>query len=101
MMKVDVLNAFEEIKVCTHYKLKDGSIVDTLPFDIVETDITPIYKTFRGWNKSISDYSNSENLPLELNEYIQYIESELGVPVTLISLGPDRKQTILRNIITA
>jgi len=101
MMKVDVLNAFEEIKVCTHYKLKDGSIVDTLPFDIVETDITPIYKTFKGWNKSINDYSNSENLPLELNEYIQYIESELNVPVTLISLGPDRKQTILRNIITA
>jgi len=97
MMKVDVLNAFEEIKVCTHYQLKDGSVVDTLPFDIVDAEITPIYKTFKGWNKSISEDINADSLPAELSDYIQYIESELGVPVSLISLGPDRKQTILRN----
>lgn len=95
MMKADVLSVFEIIKVCTHYQLKDGSITDQLPFEYVTEKLTPVYKEMKGWNVSVSGISE-ENIPLELNNYIEFLEKELNVPITLISTGPDRTQTIYR-----
>ena len=95
MMKADVLNIFNEIKACTHYKLKDGSTTDRLSFDVQEDDVEPIYKTFKGWNCVLGGTS-FEELPIELLEYIKYIESEVGVPIKIVSFGPDRTETITR-----
>ncbi|TAH25745.1 MAG: adenylosuccinate synthase [Cytophagales bacterium] len=96
MMKADVLNEFEEIKVCTHYKLSNGELTDKLPYDVVEEHIEPIFKTIKGWNCSLSGISDASNLPLALKDYITYLEQELRVPITLVSVGPDRVETILR-----
>lgn len=95
MMKADVLSAFPVIKACTHYILADGSITDMVPYEIVKEKITPVYKDLKGWNVSLKDVTK-ENLPAELTEYIKFLESALNVPITLVSTGPDRTQTILR-----
>jgi adenylosuccinate synthase len=96
MMKADVLNIFEEIKVCTHYKLPNGEKIDRLSFEITDMDVTPDYKTLKGWNCSLEGVRNYEDFPLELKDYVSYLESELQVPIKLVSVGPDRVQTILR-----
>jgi adenylosuccinate synthase len=96
MMKADVLNDFEQISICTHYQLEDGSLTDRLPYDIVGTPIVPIYKTMPGWNCSLETYRSFDQLPKELLAYIAFIEEEVGVPITLVSTGPDRKQTITK-----
>ncbi|MEN7549656.1 adenylosuccinate synthase [Rapidithrix thailandica] len=95
MMKADVLNNFDEIKVCTHYKLEDGTITDEIPFDIVNAKLEPVYKSFKGWQSDVSPEIGFDGLPVELKEYINYIQEELEVPITLVSVGPDRKQTIV------
>jgi adenylosuccinate synthase len=95
MMKADVLNIFSTIKICTKYKLKDGTITDVLPYELVNEKITPIYTELKGWNTSLSGISAS-SMPSELSQYIDYLQSELGVPITLISTGPDRTQTVYR-----
>lgn len=97
IMKVDVLDKFEEINVCTHYKLKDGSITDQLPFDLCIDDFSPVYKTLKGWNKDITGITEYKLLPEELIEYIQFLESELKIPITIVSVGPNRTQTIFKN----
>ncbi len=97
MMKADVLNKFEEIKVCTHYKLEDGTEVSEIPYDINRTPVTPIYKTFKGWNQDLSHATTFDSMPVELIEYVAYIEKEINVPISLISIGPDRTQTIVRD----
>jgi adenylosuccinate synthase len=97
MMKADVLNKFEELLVCTHYKLEDGSIVDQVPYDIVRTKVTPVYKKFKGWNQDLSDVKTFDAMPQELVEYIAFVEQQLNVPISLISIGPDRTQTIVRD----
>jgi adenylosuccinate synthase len=96
MMKADVLNIFEEIKVCTHYQLKDGSVVDKLTFEISDIEATPIYKTLSGWNCGLDEVRSYEDFPAELKGYVSYLEKELQVPIRLVSVGPDRVQTILR-----
>jgi adenylosuccinate synthase len=96
MMKADVLNSFEEIKVCTAYQLEDGTITDQVPFTICTEQIQPIYKTMKGWNCSLKGPNSFAQLPVELIEYITYLESELSVPINLVSTGPDRTETILR-----
>lgn len=98
MMKADVLNDFEEIKVCTHYELENGEVTDHLPFDICEGEIKPVYKSFKGWNTSLSSANHFDELPYELMKYTKYIEDELGVPINLISTGPNRNQTVIREI---
>jgi adenylosuccinate synthase len=95
MMKADVLSIFPKIKICTQYKLKDGSITENLPYELVNEPVTPIYKEMSGWNSSLEGF-NQDNLPVELMEYISFIEQQLQVPITLISTGPDRTQTIHR-----
>jgi adenylosuccinate synthase len=98
MMKADVLNIFSTIKVCTKYQLKDGSVTDMLPYELVNEKITPIYTELKGWNTSLSDISDV-SMPAELSQYIDYLQAELGVPITLISTGPDRTQTVYRQAI--
>ena len=95
MMKADVLNAFPVIKVCTHYKLSDGSITEIIPYEIVNEKIIPIYHELPGWKASIKGTSESD-VPPNLLSYINFLEKSLNVPISLISIGPDRSQTILR-----
>jgi adenylosuccinate synthase len=96
MMKADVLNIFEEIKVCTAYKLEDGSITDQIPYDITDITIEPIYETLKGWNCSLEGIRSFENLPAELSAYIAFLEEKLGLPINFISTGPDRDECVLR-----
>ncbi len=96
LMKVDVLNKFEEIKICTHYKLADGSLTDQLPFEMGKEPLEPQYVSFKGWNQDLEGLSTFEALPKNLKEYVTYIEEALSLPINLISLGPDRTQTILK-----
>ena len=95
MMKADVLDTFETIKVCTGYKV-DGVETDQVPYDTY-AEIEPIYKEFKGWNKDLSQITREEELPFEFMNYVRFIEKELNVPISVISLGPDRVQTIFRN----
>ncbi len=97
MMKADVLNAFEELEVCTHYKLGNGDIVDTLPYDMCTNDLTPVYKTLKGWNQDLAHCETFDSLPQALLDYSAFIEAELGLPITLISIGPDRKETLIKD----
>lgn len=95
MMKADVLNIFKTIKVCTKYKLSDGSITETVPYELVNEKIEPIYTEVNGWNTSLENITN-DHMPVELADYIRLLETALNVPITLLSTGPDRKQTIHR-----
>jgi adenylosuccinate synthase len=96
MMKADVLNIFEEIKVCTAYELPSGEQIEKLPFEINELDIKPVYKTMKGWHCSLADVTQYDEFPEALKEYVTFLEGELQVPIKLVSVGPDRTQTIMR-----
>ena len=96
MMKADVLNIFEEILVCTHYELPTGEKIDRLSFEIAELDVKPVYKNMKGWNCSLKNVSSYDQFPEELKSYVTFLEEELQVPIKLVSVGPDRTQTILR-----
>ncbi|BDD03365.1 adenylosuccinate synthase [Aureibacter tunicatorum] len=95
MMKADVLNIFEEIKVCTHYELENGENTDVLPFDI-SVPIKPVYQTLKGWNQSLEGIDTYDGFPQELKDYVDFIEKEVGVKINIVSVGPDRVQTIVR-----
>jgi len=95
MMKADVLSGFDSIEVCTGYNI-NGVETDTLPYDLNSEDIKPIYKSFKGWSEDISKINREEDLPLELHNYISFIEGFIKVPIKLISVGPDRSETIHR-----
>lgn len=95
MMKADVLNIFPTIKICTQYKLADGSITETIPYELVHEKIEPIYAEVKGWNTSLEGITETK-MPKELSDYIHLLEKSLGAPITLLSTGPDRKQTIHR-----
>ncbi|MCC5936754.1 MAG: adenylosuccinate synthase [Lunatimonas sp.] len=96
MMKADVLNIFEEIKICTHYQLADGTVIDRYSFESDAAEVTPVYKTMKGWHTSLAAVTSYEEFPQELREYVTYLEEELQVPIKMVSVGPDRKQTIIR-----
>ncbi|WP_250630604.1 adenylosuccinate synthase [Rhodoflexus caldus] len=96
MMKADVLNEFEEIMVCTHYELPDGTITDQLPYCLNSTKVTPVYQRFTGWQCELTDLQSFEELPAALADYIRFIEQQVGVPVTLLSYGSNRKDTLMR-----
>jgi len=95
MMKGDVLSGFETLKVCTAYNYK-GEIIHHLPYNIEEENVTPIYSEFKGWKADLTGLTTFESLPKELKEYIEFIEKEVEVPIKIVSVGPDRKQTITR-----
>jgi adenylosuccinate synthase len=95
MMKGDVLSGFKTLKVCTAYKYK-GEIIHHFPYNIDPKSVEPIYTAFDGWNEDLTAMSESSQLPKALNEYIEFLEKELEIPITIVSVGPDRKQTIFR-----
>lgn len=94
MMKSDCLDDFETIKVCTSYKV-DGVETDQVPFDIA-AKIDPVYTEFPGWKKDLTGIRKECELPQEFKNYIKFMEDYLGVPISIISLGPDREATIER-----
>ena len=94
IMKGDVLSGIEKIKVCTKYNYK-GTDVDYLPFSILEENITPIYEEIDGWEEDITKVNTYEDLPLNFKNYIKFLEDRLKLKIKIISVGPDRKQTIL------
>ena len=96
MMKSDVLDRFETIKVCVAYKTKSGTTIDYFPFDADEEGIEPVYKEFKGWNTDITSCRSFEQLPAELKQYILFIEEQTGVKVHIVSVGPNRDETIVR-----
>lgn len=96
MMKVDVLNIFDEIKVCTHYRLPDGTVTEQLPHDLNDTAVEPVYKVFKGWQTDLSSFHCYDDLPKELADYIAFLEESLGLPIRFISTGPDREAIIHR-----
>lgn len=100
MMKADVLSGLETIKVCTHYSYK-GENIDYLPYDYSPELLTPVYQELRGWNQDLTGLNNAGQLPDALNEYIAFIEREAGAPISIVSVGPDRTQTLVRTIVPA
>ncbi len=95
MMKGDVLDSFDTIKVCVGYKLPDGTVIDYFPYSI-EEGIEPVYRELEGWKCDISGVRRYEDLPAQFKAYVEFIEQNTGVPVKIISVGPDREQTIVR-----
>ncbi|MCX2720433.1 adenylosuccinate synthase [Lentiprolixibacter aurantiacus] len=95
MMKADVLSGFKQIKVCTAYKYQ-GKEIEHLPFNIEEENVRPVYTTLPGWKKDLTGLTSSGELPETLNEYIAFLEEKLEVPIKIVSVGPDRLQTIYR-----
>lgn len=95
MMKADVLDSFESIEVCTHYEI-NGEKFDYFPYDIDSLDVKPIYKQIKGWNKDLTGLRDMKDAPEAFLDYIKYLEQELQTPITIVSVGPDREQTIIR-----
>ena len=93
MMKGDVLSGFDTLKVCTAYKYK-GETIDHLPYNIEEENVQPIYEDLKGWNADLTGMRAYDEFPDELKKYIKFIEERVGVPIKIVSVGPDRKQTI-------
>jgi adenylosuccinate synthase len=94
MTKADVLDSFDTIKVAVAYKV-NGQVVNEFPYDI-EQHIEPVYKEFKGWKTDITKITNERDLPEQLAAYIAFIERETGIPVKMVSVGPDRQAMIER-----
>ena len=95
MMKGDVLSGFDTLKVCTAYNYK-GEVIHHLPYNIEEENVTPIYTEIKGWKADLTGMTTYDQLPKELKDYISMIEAAVEVPISIVSVGPDRKQTITR-----
>jgi len=95
MMKADVLSGFEMIKVCTKYNYQ-GKKIDYLPYDYSPEMLSPVYTDLKGWNQDLTGLNSPDQMPEALNDYIAFIERETGVPITIVSVGPDRTQTLIR-----
>ncbi|MBT8195763.1 MAG: adenylosuccinate synthetase, partial [Bacteroidia bacterium] len=95
LTKADVLSGFDTIKVCTAYKV-NGELSTEVPFSL-DDKVEPVYTEVKGWHQEIDGITDMERIPTELHDYIDFLEKELELPITVISLGPDRKQTIVRN----
>ena len=94
MMKSDVLDAFDTIKACVAYT-KDGELTEDFPYDI-ERGIEPVYVELKGWKTDMTHFTSEEQFPPEFNEYVTFLEQQLATPIKIISIGPDREQTIIR-----
>ncbi|WP_422348511.1 adenylosuccinate synthase [Flagellimonas sp.] len=95
MMKADVLSGFKTLKVCTAYTY-NGEEIQHLPYNIESENVTPVYSEMKGWAKDLTQLTQAEDLPPALNAYIDFLEKELNVPIKIVSVGPDRIQTIHR-----
>ena len=96
MMKSDVLSGIGNIQVCTAYRYK-GEVIEHLPYKLQDDLIDPIFTEMLGWSEDLTQMTNEDEFPDSFKAYIAFIEKEVGVPITLVSVGPDRAQTILRN----
>ena len=94
MMKSDVLDSFETIKACVAYKVK-GEEIEEFPYDICE-EVEPVYVEMPGWKTDMTKMTSEDEFPEEFNAYLNFLEEELEVPVKIVSVGPDREQTIVR-----
>ena len=94
MMKSDVMNDFDTIKVATGYKI-NGEVVNHFPYELTD-DLEPVYTEFKGWKCDICKVRKYEDFPVEFKEYVEFIERETGCPIKIISVGPDREETIVR-----
>lgn len=94
MMKSDVLDGFKTIKVCVAYRLKDGTETMDFPYEI--DDVIPIYKELAGWNTDMTRFTSEDQFPNAFKDYIHFLEDYLETPIKVISIGPDREQTIVR-----
>ena len=95
MMKSDVLSGIEKIKVCTHYLNSKNEEIDYLPFEDNET-LKPVYEEVNGWEKNLMELNDLSEAPKEVHDYIKYLEEKLNIPIKIVSVGPDRKQTFFR-----
>ncbi len=95
MMKADVLSGFKTLKICTSYNYK-GKEIKHLPFNIESENVKPIYTEFKGWSEDLTAMEKYSSLPVNLINYIEFLENELKIPIKIVSVGPDRKQTIFR-----
>jgi len=93
--KADVLNDFENISVCTDYEI-DGTVTQQIPFDLCGVKAKPVYKNLTGWNQSLDGYNDFENLPGALSDYLKFLETELRVPVSMLSTGPGREELLVK-----
>ncbi|HZK93119.1 MAG TPA: adenylosuccinate synthase [Prolixibacteraceae bacterium] len=96
MMKADVLDDFDAIKVCTKYKI-NGELTEDFPHEL-DGNEEPIYESLPGWNKALTGVTSENDFPVELSNYIKYIETKLHVPISIVSVGPNRSQTIERSL---
>lgn len=95
MMKSDVLDGFDQVKACTAYEI-DGKLTDEFPFSIEDGAVKPVYEALPGWKEDLSAYADYESMPQNFKDYVKFLEDKLGVPIVILSVGPDRKQTIKR-----
>ena len=95
MMKTDVLSVFTEIQVCTEYRI-NGEVTKEMPFDITDLEIEPVYTTLPGWNCDLTKVRSENEFPTELKNYIEFIEKLTAIKISVVSVGPDREQTIIR-----
>ena len=96
MTKADVLSGFSTIKVCTHYQYC-GDVIDYFPYDIVNNEAKPVYKELKGWQDDLQNLHSEADFPIELSDYISFLEEELQVPISIVSVSPDRDKTIVRD----
>ena len=94
MMKSDVLDSFDTIKACVAYELPDGTQTNNFPYDIEH--VKPIYRELSGWKTDMTQFTSEEQFPHAFKDYIKFLETELETSIEIISIGPDRKQTIIR-----
>ena len=95
MMKSDVLSGFKSIKVCVAYNYM-GQEITHLPYDLNQSLLNPVYVTLEGWEEDISSINSKDEIPSQFNKFISFLENELQIPISIISIGPDRSQTIFR-----
>lgn len=95
MTKADVLNGFEQFRVCIGYRYK-GELIDYIPFEFEADQIEPVYQNFKGWNQSLEHVRRFDELPAALAQYIRFVENFTGVGVDIVSVGPDRSQTLIK-----
>ncbi len=95
MMKGDVLSGFDTLKVCTAYNYR-GEEIKHLPYNIEEQNVSPVYTELKGWSADLTGMTEASQLPKEFNDYVDFLEKELNVPISVVSVGPDRTQTITR-----
>ena len=98
MTKADVLSGFDSIDVCTHYNYR-GEKIDYLPYGVEEGELEPVYETIPGWNEDLTGLKSVNELPETLNNYVDYLEKALETPIFIISVGPDRSQTLIKEAV--